>query len=303
MSATATIDPSFSRKFGEWAAAAGKSIPEAFKMQGRLFCHELIQRTPPFSGKAIVRMLEAKGAMAGLRDGELEDMTARQVGARRVEKDIRRIIYGMNGANPNQAAQVYKGQNRNVTYSREAISDWGVLQNCQGKPAVRIFANKGGTVYGVDLVNFNPEATIEQLVAHHTAQRTKRGRVTTAGSKDTVVGRWRWLNIFITKDSTAKSFIKKKIRSVGNAKGGWAAGFKKLGGKMSSNGWVGRHSAAGNCTATFGEYNASIQIVNRSRWATGGDPDRIIAKSMQGRGRAIERDIERLLKEKWGKAQ
>lgn len=286
MSARVTIDPSFNARIGRWAALKGIEIPEAFKVQAKLLCHELIQRTPPFAGKSIVKMLGAQGKV--LRETDIEDLSAKKVGERRVEKDIRRVVYGVNGA------QLVGDKSKHPNWT-----DWGVLQRCEDKQAVRIFATKSGEVYGVDTAQWAPQASNEDLAKHHNANRTKRGRVTTAGARTRNVGRWRWLDVIVTKEQRVKSYIREKLKMVGQAKGGWAAGFMKLGGRMSMRGWIGRHSDAGECRAQFGKYQASIEIINRSRWATSGDPDRIIAASLAGRDRALKANIEGILKKNW----
>ena len=88
----------FTRAIKDFAAVSLVSFEDAFRTQGRLLAAELMKRTPPFSGKTITKMLAARGAQLGFRDAEIEDMTAFAVGKRRVEKDIRKVIYGVKGA-------------------------------------------------------------------------------------------------------------------------------------------------------------------------------------------------------------
>jgi hypothetical protein len=280
----------------EKAAAAGMEIGDVAKQQWRLFHGELIKRTPPFSGKSLVRMLRAQGKV--LKDVDVENLSDRRVGMRRVEKDIKRVAYGMDGSSP-PVAQVYKGQDRNRVYNTGAITDWGVHQKCQGKPAIRIFATKGGQVYGVDEARFMPNATLDDIKGVHNAARLRSGRVSLAGTEDQVIGRWRWLNVIITKASTIKAYIKKKQGNVGQGKGGWAAGYMMAGGKMSPRGWVGKHSSFGRAKATFEPYNCHAETVNHSGWATSGDPDRIISKAAAGREIALAKDIEGILARKF----
>jgi hypothetical protein len=54
----------------------------------------------------------------------------------------------------------------------------------------------------------------------HSAHRGKRGRVTTAGSKDVVIGRWRWLNIAVASEKIVEEFIELAKKNVGQARGG-----------------------------------------------------------------------------------
>ena len=300
MSVTLQFDPKFSRAVGDWAVICGKDLSEAFRIQGRLLSGELIKRTPPFSGKMIMRMLDGRGAKASLEtETELQGMTARNIGRRRVEKDIRRVIKGVNGAQFSAAVSVHRGQSTRNSGNVDKL-DWGVLQRCEGKQAVRIFATKGGTVYGVDTAMFKPKATRAEMYATHQEHRLKSGRVTMAGAKTREVGRWRWVNMLVTEESNLKKFIARKQDNVGRAKAGWALSYKRLGGRISESGWVGKHmNKTGQCSINLQPYNVSIELVNRSEWAQNGDDERIIAKSMDGREIRIRKDIERILKERF----
>lgn len=287
-----TNEPQFSAYVKRFAEAAMISIDEAFTEQTRLLGKELIERTPPFSGKAIKKMTEARGFHL-LAD--IEDLGAKKVGERRVEKDIRKVIYGVSGAAMPQSANpvVYKSQNS------KPVQDWGVLQKCQGKPAVRIFAAKTGEVYGVDLERFKANATFEDMRATHQSQRGKRGRVTTAGQRDRVVGRWVWMDVLVTKEALVKQYIAKAIKSVGQAKGGWADGFIKLGGKCAT--WINRHRKAGQGIDSSTAGHFSFTFINASKWASGGDDQRIIEKSLAGREEALKGRIVHELEKTWGK--
>jgi len=170
-----------------------------------------------------------------------------------------------------------------------------------------VFATKAGEVYGVDLSEWAPDASISQLGAHHQENRTKRGRVTAAGQKTRNIGRWRWLNVLVTKEESVAAFVKANQFMVGQAKGGWAAAFMALGGKMSPKGWIGRHAkSAGACSHNLNETvangNVSIVIVNHSEWASAGDPDRIIAASLEGRSVAMVKDMEHRMDQAWERA-
>lgn len=287
-------EPDFSRRMMDFADVAVLTVAEAFRIQIRLYCRELIDRTPPFSGKAIRRMVAAREG-AKFTDTEIEDATALAVGKRRVEKDIRKVIYGLEGAQLSaRHMAVSKGANPNA-------SDWGTLQRCEGKQAVRVFATKTGTVCGADLSQWLPNASVAELRAHHRQNRGKRGRVTMTGQKTRDVGRWRWLNVLVVPEKILKQFISQAQRMVGQGKGGWASGFITLGGRMSRSGWVGRHASAGTCEyrSGFAGGKISVTVTNNSAWASGGDPERIMEAASAGRVRAMEADIKRRIEKRW----
>lgn len=317
-------DSDFSRMVKEFGAVALMGIGDAFREQSMLLADELVKRTPPFSGKSLKRMLEARmqnkalananGAMgpfsapAVFSDPDIESMSALAVGKRRVEKDIRRVIYGVRGATMparSNPIQIHAQTNPNAAYGGKYM-DWGVAQKCQNKGAVRIYATKDGEVYGVDFERFKADATVGDMKKTHNEHRGARGRVTTAGERDLIVGRWRWLNVLVTKEALVKEFVKLNQKMVGQGRGGWAVSFVKLGGKLSPSGWVGKHAfgkgvaVAGTCDASFKSGDVRIKMVNQSQWARGGDPDRIIEAAMAGRAKAIAGDIRRRLEKAWG---
>lgn len=321
-------EPQFSAMVTKYSHAAAISIEAAFEAQGRFLCDRLMKLTPPLSGKSIKRALfmrdiaghvtykaglmadaggdfkKALERYAPFRDPEIESMTARAIGERSVERNIRRVIKGVKGAsmrNP-EAPLVIVSQTNPRSAIHDIQVDWGVRQKCQGKDAIRIYATRSGEVYGVDTDKFMPNASEADLARVHKEHRGKRGRVTTAGSKDIVVGRWRWLNIIVAPFAAVDAYIKKKKLMVGQGKGGWAAGYVAFGGKLSEKGWVGRHMKSGSVRgwppAQPGIINVSI--TNNSAWASNGDPDRIIENALESRERDMEKAIEIMLEKRWG---
>ena len=147
-----------------------------------------------------------------------------------------------------------------------------------------------------------PNPTESDLRNVHQSARDKYGHVTTAGSKDLVVGRWRWLNMAIAPEDRVQAYIDKKKWMVGQAKGGWAAGFMAFGGKISPKGWIGRHVVAGTIRGWPANQPGvfDVSITNNSAWASNGDPDRIVANALAGRERDLEKLIQRILEKRWG---
>jgi len=324
-----TNEPAFSDFIRRYSEAAVITFEAAFEAQGRELCARMMKFTPPLSGKSIKRSLWSRdighlaGYKAGLlsknagdiraafekfspfRDPDIESMSARLIGERRVEKDIRRVVKGVRNNAPPPAkenATVIVSQTNPRSANHDVVVDWGVRQKCQGRDAIRIYADRSGNVYGVDTANFMPNPSASQLAAVHKDHRGKRGRVTTAGSKDLVVGRWRWLNITAAPAQIVDAYIAKRQLMVGQGKGGWVAGFKGLGGKISDRGWVGRHIASGSLRGwpTNGRGVVNISIANNSAWASNGDPDRIIENAMESRERDMEKLIEKILEARWG---
>ena len=298
--------PSFVDQVNKKAAAFGIKRDEAFRIEGRLLAKELIDRTPPFSGKVIKKILGSQGTSLTNANADIDNLTARKVGERRVEKDIKKIILGVKStvkqqqpANPD----VIVSQTRPDAATHSNDLEWGIRQKVEGRNAIRVYADRQGNVYGVDEELFMPSASMRQLEQHHRKFRNSRGRVTTAGSKDRIVGRWKWITKLVTAEPIRDTYIKFKKKMVGEGKGGWVDGFAKLGGKISASGWIGRHRKSGTAIVNTSGDKIRIELTNRSQWASGGDPDGVIERSLAGRAASLKAAIERELKKAWGKGR
>lgn len=308
-------DVPFRKLVEDFAVASMRGFRAVFMDECCELAGELVKRTPPFSGKALRKMLDVQDQRRqisqaesygpfvpkGFNDPDIESLSAKRIGERRVEKDIKRVIFGVRGAAMPKAAQVFKGQDSHKAFGKGAVTDWGIYQKCQGRDAVRIFATKKGEVYGVDFERFKANATKGELRQVHQAHRGARGRVSMAGSRDRVIGRWKWLDVLVTKESIVNRFIKEKKKMVGQGKGGWAQAFIQLGGRMSRSGWIGRHAArAGSCEIRDSGSDLSVTMTNRSAWASGGDPERIRSAAIAGRARALTIKTRNVLEGIWG---
>lgn len=290
--------PEFDSRIRRYADVFGVSFIDAVKQEARMLGRELMQRTPPFSGKLIVKMLANNPHGGQLKDLEIEELNARQVGVRRVEKDIRKVLWGYKKAATTETkpdlARAMKGRGK---------VDGIPVQMCQGKLAIRVFATKQGEVYGTDYAHFIRTPTDGDLAKYHTAARTRRGRVTTAGSRTVNVGRWKWLSLVVTKESAVKSYVRKKQKMVGQAKGGWGSAYIAAGGKLGLAGWIGRHVNAGSQSHKWDKISPWISFINNSRWASSGDIDRVLPQALLGRAKALEGAIERKIKDQWKEQQ
>ncbi len=134
---------------------------------------------------------------------------------------------------------------------------------------------------------FSRSKVIPWSAQHHKEQRDRRGRVTSNRH-------------FATTDGgEMKEYIGRKQQGVGSAKGGWVGGLIALGRPVKA--WYGRHMVQG-----FGKNgllkggDGEFIAENRSRWASLGDEDRIVANAMKQRApimhKAVEMALERAAK-------
>ncbi len=90
------------------------------------------------------------------------------------------------------------------------------------------------------------------------------------------------------------AYIRGAQDRVGRAKRGWAAGVLALGGTVP--GWVSGGPRTGDFVDRLDNpIFAYLRADNESEWARRGDDDRVLARAMSGRAKAILGDIERKL--------
>lgn len=309
MTAQFKVDvPGFVSLINSRAIVFGQTRQEAFKTEARLLAEELIKRTPPFSGKAIVKMLGAQGKNLGDKNVEITEMSARRVGERRVRLDIERWLYGIDGAKNWNMGDVYISQNlhpNNKNYAKAQMAAVkSVLQKVRGKDVARVFATKDGRVYGVDLEMYRPKPDPAEMDKIHGLNRDRRGRGRKIPSTGlgTAIGRWTFINKMVVPKKWKEWYIKLNQKSVGQGKGGWAAAFMRFGGKMSMNGWIGKWARkSGRVRSNFTDDQIVIEFINMSRWASSGDYAGIIPKAIAGRAESLKAAIWRQMNDAWKK--
>lgn len=112
----------------------------------------------------------------------------------------------------------------------------------RGVPANQLFVTKAGEVWGVDQSNYVPNASMEQMYAHHQqSRRPSDGRTTTAGSYSNTVGRWRFINAMVTKKANLDAYFNWIKQRVGMSKATWARIGVQLGDSANYPDWILRH--------------------------------------------------------------
>ncbi len=125
----------------------------------------------------------------------------------------------------------------------------------------------------------------------HQNSRASRGRVPKGSRKFATVG-----------DTYLIQYIREAKHAVGQGKGGWASSLFALGGDCGD--WIARHRKAGTFIDNLkpGQPQLNFVMINRSKWAEGGDEDRIIDTVMGDRAAAIELDIANRLERSFAAA-
>ena len=120
-------------------------------------------------------------------------------GKRAVKSDIQRIFIPVDSG------------------SFAAVKEWALIVG--GQELGRAFKSKTGSVYGVEKRFFDFSG--DKIPAHHRRFRTKDGRVTRAGTFTRDIGRWKFVDKVVTKQSILNRYIKEKQKNVGILKAGW----------------------------------------------------------------------------------
>lgn len=138
------------------------------------------------------------------------------------------------------------------------------------------FKRKDGSVYGVERDYYDPTPSTKTMYEHHTRFRSKvTGRVTTAGTKNRKVGRWKFVDRLHLRKSSLNAYVREMQKDVGKTKAGWISPMRYFCSQtnghvkptVSGYGWVFRHHSPGshNLLATNAEGFALAQ--NDVPWA------------------------------------
>lgn len=224
-----------------------------------------IARFAKATGKTMKQALREQARLLALRLIRFTPPDGQPQGKARVEKDIRKVFVGFT-----------------APIRRHRV---------KGEEVAQVWARKDGTVYGVEMNLFRPDATFAEMRAHHERYRGSNGTVTKAGGyQERQVGRWRFINRMVVPESTLADFIERKQANVGMAKGGWAAALEGLGGQASK--WVAKWKRAGRFRDRLDD-QGYLLFDNRSPWGTNGARSaRVVHNALASRARDMLKAVE-----------
>jgi outer membrane lipoprotein SlyB len=266
MSDGITIDSeAFSRDVGRFALLSGRSFADELKNQAKGVMREVLKVTPPFNQNN-TSISSAKGSGLGA---------------------MRRDLAGGGRSRGNRRAGVF------VVLADSMIDsalDTGIYQS----ENVRLFVRKDGTVYGTEKQYFKPNASMQELRDHH-QRYFKNGKMTTAGSYERNIGRWKFLDQMVIRRSTFERYLKTLEPRVGFLGGGFKSAAKGLG--VSIPLFMRRHSAPGGLAMNLTGDDLSIVIRNDVRYAgTTRDLARRFQWAVMVQQNKMERQVPHLLR-------
>jgi hypothetical protein len=135
-------------------------------------------------------------------------------------------------------------------------------------------------VFGAAMVQAKVLPAGNEYTAHQNS-RVSRGRVTRQTPGFAEPG-----------DAYLKQYIAEGKSAVGQGKGGWVSSLNALGGKCAE--WISRHVKNGTFIDELkpGSDSMRFSMINKSKWASGGDEDRIIDTVLGDRTESIKADIK-----------
>ena len=213
----ATLDSKkFIKELEKAAKEVGSTTAGVLRRVMQAWVKDLIASTQP-AKKVIVGAAKSAGGDLGkkilagitLESGKIAN--DRRIGMRRVEKDIKKVIFPFDGPIFDPTFQFFDGE------------------HVDGAPAsLHVFKTKRGAVYGVDKDLVMLSASNSQMAKYHDKARSKRtGRVTwgrnqsESGGKALDIGRWKFVDRLHVAERVQARYIKFRQKAVGSAKRGW----------------------------------------------------------------------------------
>lgn len=213
----------------------------------------------------------------------------KKVGKLALTKDL---LGGRKVAKKNTSVGIFNTDKDEI--AKYEAADYAGLANLV--PTATVIKTKTGAVYGVDNKLYRPNASNAEMRAHHEKFKSqKTGRVTTAGSYDHVIGRWKFVDKMYVKESRMRSYINERAKEIGKLKGGWSAGTKEWKGSKTPPSWISKFASNGMAIDFMGSNGSGyLEIRNfvkgANRWK------RIDQFVMKSREKGFQKELKAAVK-------
>jgi|TARA_R100001530_G_scaffold26959_2_gene21574 hypothetical protein len=238
----------FNRTLAELGREAKKSAAEILLQQAKLLVKDCIKLTPPTSGKGKEMSVSLK--------------TQEQVGKRRVERDINKVV--------------------------GALQDLDLWRGSPAKKAINKAIKAGDFKAAADILGHKKKKSkVAESIPkdYHKRFHNSRGRVTNPSER-----------LYVTSRGAKKAYIQEAQQSVMKGKAGWKKAARKLGvkGLVSS---ITKHNAAGMALVAAKPNNPTpkITVANLvSHIQAGGQALRVMEYAMKNRTRAMRQSLQEM---------
>lgn len=256
----------FGRQFAEFMRYSRRGVEEEFKTQCKGLMRYVIDNTPP-AGKY------GRGR------------AAKDIGRSAIRRDL--IGYG--------GFQRHQKRAGIFTVLSDSLIDSAIETGAyEGGDNVRLWVAKDGRVYGTQRHFFRPDASMGEMREHH-QRYFKNGEMSAAGSYTREIGRWKWIDQMVVRESTFNRYLRSVERKVGIYAAGWRPSAQALG--VTSPVYMRSHSATGAVEFRMNAENLSFIAINAVGF---GKVDRTVAKRIEYAAQyqinSMERQIAALIK-------
>lgn len=221
-------------------ALTGRSIEEEAETQLRGVMKEVMKITPPAGG--------SKSDNAAGRQAEIR---ARG----KMEADLR-----------GRASQGYRGSRRAgiFTVLPDDMIDFAEAEGTQ-EEYTRLWVTKDGRVYGAQRSYFRPNASHGEMRAHH-KKYFRNGVMSRAGTFERSIGRWKWIDQMVVRESAFQRYLKREWRKIGHYAAGFLPGLREL--KVPASRYVTRNAGSrGSFEKSATPDRVRLVVTNRVGWS------------------------------------
>lgn len=260
----------FEIQFRRFMEHSRRGVEAEFKTQCKGLIKRVIDITPP-----------ASQAGTGI--------SAKRMG----QSAIRRDLIGYGGFSRHQKrAGIFTVLSDSLI---DAAIDSGAYE---GGENVRLWIRKDGSVYGTQRHFFRPDASMSEMRAHH-KQYFVNGEMSAAGAYTRDIGRWKWIDQMVVRESTFNRYLKSVERRVGLYAAGWRPSAQALG--VTTPQYMKNHGAIGAVEFRMDETDLSFRAINAVGFGrVDSEMLRRIRYAAEYQANAMERQIEVLMR-KYGR--
>lgn len=159
---------------------------------------------------------------------------------------------------------------------------------------VRLWVTKDGRVYGTQQHFFRPDAGMAEMREHH-KQYFKNGEMSAAGTYTRDIGRWKWIDQMVVRESTFNRYLRSVQRNVGFYAAGWKPSVESVG--LTLPAYMRGHAALGNFSLVVNDQKLDAHFINRVGYEkVDRDLKRRIQWAISEEARKMERQIPHLLR-------
>lgn len=168
-------------------------------------------------------------------------------------------------------AKAMKKINGDLRHIIHPVADY-IIQRAQREDrgvsdGVRLWMTKDGRAYGVERDFWRPDASVEALYDHH-RKYFKNGRMTQAGRLTRDIGRWRFVDRLVVRQSVFNEYLQYVQEKVGILAGAWAEAAAKLKVRLPA---IAKRHASGACQILIGADSYRVRMTNTVSYASDAD--------------------------------